>query len=303
MNRTEQIKGYLKRLGDGESLENVKKDFVKEFNDVNPIEIMEAEQALIAEGTPISEVSKLCDVHSALFHGATKEERIAKAENEISEMKKYYDDTMKGMTKSAIADMRKDRESIFNKLAMISGHPLNTFVKENKAIQQVIDDIKEKFDKCVGDNVSKDAGEYVVSELARETMVSKLDYLDIPLDELVGKKRSGNPGFDFHSQNKITDTVIFGEAKYIATTTAYSSALPQIVDFIKDGKDVEDLPELKPFCTMSALQRAADGRKGFSAAFSAKTTNTDRIIANITKRQDFQSLLQYEELILVAVDL
>ena len=31
MNRTEQIKGYLKRLGDGESLENVKKDFVKEF--------------------------------------------------------------------------------------------------------------------------------------------------------------------------------------------------------------------------------------------------------------------------------
>ena len=55
MNRTEQIKGYLKRLGDGESLENVKKDFVKEFNDVNPIEIMEAEQALIAEGTPISE--------------------------------------------------------------------------------------------------------------------------------------------------------------------------------------------------------------------------------------------------------
>ena len=143
MNRTEQIKGYLKRLGDGESLENVKKDFVKEFNDVNPIEIMEAEQALIAEGTPISEVSKLCDVHSALFHGATKEERIAKAENEISEMKKYYDDTMKGMTKSAIADMRKDRESIFNKLAMISGHPLNTFVKENKAIQQVIDDIKE----------------------------------------------------------------------------------------------------------------------------------------------------------------
>ena len=64
-----------------------------------------------------------------------------------------------------------------------------------------------------------------------------------------------------------------------------------------------DLPELKPFCTTSALQRAADGRKGFSAAFSAKTTNTDRIIANIKKRPDFQSLLQYEELILVAVDL
>lgn len=176
----------------------------------------------------------------------------------------------------------------------------NSFASRAK---KTIDDIKEKFYKCVDDNISKDAGEYVVSELARETMVSKLDYLDIPLDELVGKKRSGNPGFDFHSQNKITDTVIFGEAKYIAAATAYSSALPQIVDFIRVGKDVEDLPELKPFCTTSALQRAADGKKGFSAAFSAKTTSTDKIIANIMKRPDFQSLLQYEELILVAVDL
>lgn len=88
--------------------------------------------------------------------------------------------------------------------------------------KKTIDDIKEKFDKCVDDSISKDAGEYVVSELARETMVSELDYLDIPLDELVGKKRSGNPGFDFHSQNKITNTVIFGEAKYVAATTALS---------------------------------------------------------------------------------
>ncbi len=39
-------------------------------------------------------------------------------------------------------------------------------------------------------------------------MISKLDYLDIPLAELVGKKRSGNPGFDFHSQNKTTETVV-----------------------------------------------------------------------------------------------
>lgn len=169
--------------------------------------------------------------------------------------------------------------------------------------QKTIDDIKNKFTQCADDGITKDAGEYVVSELSRETIISELDYLDIPLDELVGKKRSGNPGFDFHSQNKITDTVIFGEAKYVAATTAYSSALPQIVEFIGDGKDVEDLPELEPFCTPSALQRAADGNKGFSAAFSAKSTSTERIISNIVKRNDFQELLQYEEVILVAVDL
>lgn len=169
--------------------------------------------------------------------------------------------------------------------------------------QKTIDDIKNKFDQCIDDSITKDAGEYVVSELARETLIAKLDYLDIPLAELVGKKRSGNPGFDFHSQNKITDTVIFGEAKYVTKTTAYSSALPQIVKFIKDGKDIEDLPELKPFCTPSALQKAADGTKGFSAAFSAKNTGTDKIIESIVKRTDFQHLLQYEEIILVAVDL
>lgn len=169
--------------------------------------------------------------------------------------------------------------------------------------QKTIDDIKNKFDQCIDDSITKDAGEYIVSELARETLTAKLNYLDIPLDELLGKKRSGNPGFDFHSQNKIADTVIFGEAKYVATATAYSSALPQIVEFIKDEKDVEDLPELKPFCTPRALQRAANGIKGFSAAFSAKSTDTERIIENIAKRKDFQHLLQYEEIILVAVDL
>ena len=144
---------------------------------------------------------------------------------------------------------------------------------------KTIDDIKEKFDKCVNDDISKDAGEYVVSELARETMVSKLKYLDVPLAELLGKKRSGNPGFDFHSQNEITDTVIFG------------------------AKDIEDLPELNTFCSRTSLERVSDGKKGFSAAFSAKNTSTEKIINNITKRGEFQSLLQYEELILVAVNL
>ena len=169
--------------------------------------------------------------------------------------------------------------------------------------QKTIDDIKNKFDQCIDDSITKDAGEYVVSELARETLIAKLDYLDIPLAELVGKKRSGNPGFDFHSQNKITDTVIFGEAKYVTKTTAYSSALPQIVEFIRDGKDIKDLPELKPFCTSLALQKAADGTKGFSEEKKKKSTGTDKIIESIVKRTDFQHLLQYEEIILVAVDL
>ena len=36
------------------------------------------------------------------------------------------------------------------------------------------DDIKNKFDQCIDDSITKDAGEYVVSELARETLIAKL---------------------------------------------------------------------------------------------------------------------------------
>lgn len=152
-------------------------------------------------------------------------------------------------------------------------------------------------------SVTSDAGEYVVSVLSREALINELNYLDIPLAELLGKKKSGNPGFDFHSQNLVTDTIIFGEAKYVATRTAYSSALPQIVDFINEKKDLEDLPDLKPFCTTSALDKASKGQKGFAAAFSARRTKTQEIIDNIIKRSDFQSLVKHEEVILLAVNI
>ena len=70
--RTEQLKAYLRRLGAGESLESVRADFAEKFRDVEASEIMQAEQALMREGTPLEDVQKLCDVHSALFHGATR---------------------------------------------------------------------------------------------------------------------------------------------------------------------------------------------------------------------------------------
>ena len=77
--RTLLLKSYIKRLSAGEDLEAVKRDFVENFSEVEAGEIAKAEQALIADGTPVHEVQKLCDVHSALFHGATRAEKIANA--------------------------------------------------------------------------------------------------------------------------------------------------------------------------------------------------------------------------------
>lgn len=169
--------------------------------------------------------------------------------------------------------------------------------------QTTIDDIKAKFLACDNSALTKDAGEYVVSELSREAIISTLGYLDIPLSELLGKKVSGNPGFDFHTQNLISDTVIFGEAKYVSAQSAYPSAIKQIKEFIDTEKDVSDLADLSRFCTRQALDRAANGIKGFAAAFSAKRTSSDRIINSIQMREEYKELIKYSEIILVAVNL
>ncbi len=120
--RNAMIKDYLKRLGEGEDIENVRKDFVDNFKDVDAAEIMKAEQELMAEGTPVEEVQKLCDVHSALFHGATREEKIAQAEAAVH------------------ASLAKETDINVMALIATKGHPLYTFTMENRALDDVLDE-------------------------------------------------------------------------------------------------------------------------------------------------------------------
>ena len=158
-NTTELLKGYLKRLGQGEDLENVRKDFVQNFSEVEASEIMKAEQELIKEGTPITEVQKLCDVHSALFHGATREEKIANAEKAAMEsLKKEQENETEnrqtGTIKTTQAEKvvvssgrpmpeayRKKHEAA-KALRETVGHPLYTLTKENEKIAALIENIR-----------------------------------------------------------------------------------------------------------------------------------------------------------------
>lgn len=71
IDRKVKIKSYIKRLSAGEDLESVRKDFKENFDGVSSSEIMDAEESLLDEGMDKEEVRKLCDVHSALFHGMT----------------------------------------------------------------------------------------------------------------------------------------------------------------------------------------------------------------------------------------
>lgn len=80
-------------------------------------------------------------------------------------------------------------------------------------------------------------------------------------------------------------------------------AIDQIKAFVDDKKDIADIADLRDFCSADALSRVVDGFKGFAAAFSAKSTPSDRLISAITAKDSFQELLKYEEVILVAVNL
>lgn len=126
----DQIKSYLQRLNHGEALENVQADFVRECKDVDPAEIMHAEQELLREGTSIEELQRLCDVHSALFHGSATEEKTSNAEKITA----HFPDAQKLHAK----DIQDQRLSAAAALIQISGHPLQTFTLENAALEKLI---------------------------------------------------------------------------------------------------------------------------------------------------------------------
>jgi len=68
--RQETLKTIIRRLHDGASVEEVKAAFDELAADVDSAEIAAMEQALIADGMPVSEVQRLCDVHVTVFKDA-----------------------------------------------------------------------------------------------------------------------------------------------------------------------------------------------------------------------------------------
>jgi len=149
VDRAEALRSLLDRLSEGEDLESVRADFVRDFKDVDPAEIMRAEQGLMESGMPLSKVQKLCDVHSALFHGDTREEKIANAERAVqASLKKQAGKEEKNYINKSV-----EAES----LIQIPGHPLSTFTKENEALGQYLENTKARWESLV-ENLSGKAG-------------------------------------------------------------------------------------------------------------------------------------------------
>ena len=98
--RKEQLKHIIEQLHQGMELEEARKRFASVFSQVSAEEISQAEQALIDEGLPISEVQRLCDVHAAVF-----EDSIVNPESPLSSR---------------------------------PGHPLHTLLAQNQALRELI---------------------------------------------------------------------------------------------------------------------------------------------------------------------
>lgn len=128
------IKSYIDRLSQGEDLDIVREEFVENFETVEASEIAIAEQELIQSGVPLEDVQRLCDVHSALFHGKTREEKIVNAEKAVAS-------SFEKETEEAEKAAKEEKTAL--DLRMIPGHPLQVFMDENEVLEVQIKKIRE----------------------------------------------------------------------------------------------------------------------------------------------------------------
>jgi len=104
--RQETLKALIKRLHQGETVEEVKADFEKLTTGISAIEITEMEQALVNEDMPVEEIQRLCDVHASVFKGS-----IEAIHEEDGFLVSDFDE----------------------------GHPIHTLKKENRLIEDLIE--------------------------------------------------------------------------------------------------------------------------------------------------------------------
>lgn len=163
------LKSYLKRLNDGEDLETIRAEFVENFRDVSINEIVAAEQDLIKGGVPFQKVQKLCDIHSALFHGKTENE-VLKAEQaafqqlqnasqtsgkNVADKTEMTDEQKAALQKNTHANLKAKRAERMANLP--KGHPLRQLMAENRALEKVLDEADKALSAVVADSTDANA--------------------------------------------------------------------------------------------------------------------------------------------------
>lgn len=139
--KADELLAYIERLNRGEDLQQVQEDFRHNFGSVKAGDIVKAERTLMQRGTPVSQVQKLCDLHSALFHGDTRQERIDNAERAVQA-------SLKKEAAHRLPQNSKEMKSAES--AEIPGHPLNILTQENREFMMRLDHLDHLNEKGAG---------------------------------------------------------------------------------------------------------------------------------------------------------
>jgi DUF438 domain-containing protein len=110
--RKRELSEIIGNLKSDRDIPEMKKRFSSLLKDLSPEEIAEAEQALIAEGVPVEDVQKLCEIHVAAFEDSLK----------------------KSFRRNKIG-------------ALPSGHPVDTYRRENSALKKLLKQLKKSIRK------------------------------------------------------------------------------------------------------------------------------------------------------------
>lgn len=151
-------------------------------------------------------------------------------------------------------------------------------------------------------SIDKSTGEYIVSESARRYLVDVLHYTNIPLGELFKQKISGNPGFDFFSEN-LQNVILFGEAKYRSNNTGCNDSLRQINEFVQTQNDSKDVWDIQNMVSPNGLVNFEAGLKGFVASFTTWNETDQDVIDRIIRHNAYVTLSSHQEFICIAIQL
>lgn len=114
--RKSRLKELILKLHEGSTPDEVRAELEDSLSNIPYGEVVEVEQELVAEGLPVDEIQKLCDIHSYVLQG-----RI-----DLSAVK-----------------------------MVLPGHPVDTMKKENREIEKLAAEIKKQIEG-IGTELSKD---------------------------------------------------------------------------------------------------------------------------------------------------
>ena len=101
--RRNKLKEIVLDLHEGSDIKKIRKKFADLIRNVSPEEIAEMEESLIAEGIPVEQVQKVCDVHVEVFQKSLEKQKGG---------------------------------------SLLPGHPVHTFREENRALKTLLRKLK-----------------------------------------------------------------------------------------------------------------------------------------------------------------